>query len=123
VDINRIIKIAVEEAKKSSHKIRMGAVIFHKKKVLSKAHNIPNGWRKRVHPRFKRFDTSLHCEVVAIHNAKTDLRGSSLLVVRINRKGELRLSKPCFFCQMYIDYVGINMVYYINEAGNLAVMD
>jgi deoxycytidylate deaminase len=101
--------------------MRMGAVIFHKKKILSKAYNIPSGWKKKVHPRFKGFRTSLHCEVVAIHNAKTDLRGSSLLVVRINKRGDLRMSKPCQHCQLYIDYVGITTVYYIDKAGDLVV--
>jgi tRNA(Arg) A34 adenosine deaminase TadA len=117
-----IFKAAVEEAEKSSHQQRIAAVIFDKKSILSIAHNIAIGVKKKIHPRFKRFPRSLHAEAIAIHSAKRDLKGSSIFVVRINGLGDPRMSKPCQWCLSYISYVGIKTIYYTNEIGIICKM-
>lgn len=111
MNLNSLINIAVEEAKKSEFRIQVGCVIYDKKKILSLGHNEMRNFRK-LHPKFQSWVGSVHAEIAAIINARKDLRGSSLLVVRVNSKNQLRLSKPCENCQKYIDYVGIKKVYY-----------
>ena len=108
-----VINLAVSEAKKSPHNnYKLGCVIFNKKRILSVAHNKPFSWSSKVHPRFKNWPTSIHAEVAAIISARTELKDSKLLIVRINKANQLRLAKPCKHCLQYINYVGIRIVYY-----------
>ena len=112
-----ILKHAIEEAKKSQHQHRVGAVIFSGKRILSVAHNavrsnkIPNKW--------KNFYESAHAEAKAIINSKLNskrnLKGYSILVVRINKHGHLLNAKPCEFCQNFIDFVGLKVYYSDNN--------
>lgn len=107
-----LIDSAIRIARNGDHKQRVGCVIFDKKRILSKGHNLCQRSVKKLHRKFQRWEGSVHAEVDAIIHARTELKGTSLLVVRINRKGELRLSKPCHHCMKYIKYVGIKKVYY-----------
>ncbi len=107
-----LINIAIEEAKKSDHKQKVGAVIFDKKRIISKGHNTCQKSVKKLHPKFQRFKYSVHAEVDWIIKAKKDLKGTSILVVRLNKNNQFRLSKPCFNCMNYIQYVGIKKVFY-----------
>ena len=109
---NTLINIALEEAKKSDHKQKVGAVIFDKKRIISKGHNTCQKSVKKLHPKFQRFKYSVHAEVDSIIKAKKDLKGTSILVVRLNKNNQFRLSKPCFNCMNYIQYVGIKKVFY-----------
>ncbi len=109
---NTLINIAIEEALLSDHKQKVGAVIFNKKIIVSKGHNTKQKSIKKFHPRFQRFPYSVHAEVDAIINAKRDLKGLSMLVIRINNSNQFRLSKPCNDCMKYLNYVGIKKIYY-----------
>jgi deoxycytidylate deaminase len=109
---NTLINIAIEESKNSDHKQRVGCVIFNKKRILSKGYNSSQKSVKNLHPKFQKFPYSVHAEVDAIIKAKKDLKGSSILVVRINKHDQLRLSKPCQNCMKYIEYVGIKKIFY-----------
>lgn len=109
---NKFITIALEEAKKGDHKQRVGCVIFDKKKIISYGHNTCQRSAKKLHPKFQRYPFSVHAEVDAILKAKTDLKGMSALVIRINNKNQFRLSKPCKNCLKYLYYVGIKKIFY-----------
>lgn len=109
---NRWLKKAVEEAKKSTFNPRVGAVIFNKGKFISSGHNDPNRSIKKHHPKYRKTKYSIHAEVDAIIKAKTDLKGKSILVVRINNKNQFRLSRPCKYCMEYLKYIGIKRCYY-----------
>lgn len=110
--MNRWIKKAVEEANKSTFNPMVGAVIFNKGKFVSSGHNYKNRSIKSHHPKYRKTKYSIHAEVDAIIRARTDLKGKSLLVIRINRKGEFRLSKPCKWCFQYMKHVGIKACFY-----------
>lgn len=114
-----IVALAKREAEKSNFHIRLGAVIHRKKEIISVGYNKQFINCPRVPNKYKRFPTSAHAEVSAIINARTDLRGATLTVVRINRKGKLMFSLPCDFCFQYIAYVGIRNVVYINKEGRV----
>ena len=111
--MNHILQRAIEEARKSDHSThRMGAVIFSKKSIISSARNYTCRSVKHLLPKYQRYKTSIHAEISAILKARRDVKGYSLLVVRINKKGKLLLAKPCEKCQDYMDFVGIKVVYY-----------
>lgn len=120
IDMKTLIRLGIEEAQKSDFYFHVSAIIYNKKQIISKAYNIPFGWKKHLHPKFKKYDTSIHAETAAIINARCDLKGASLFVLRINNSGNLRLAKPCEHCMQYITYVGIKKVIYTiddNEFG------
>ncbi|MCK9439748.1 MAG: deaminase [Candidatus Caldatribacteriota bacterium] len=116
MQLNRFIKLAVEEAKKSDHKQRIGAIIFDKSKIISKGFNSSQKSVKHLKKKFQRWPGTVHAEVDAIIKARTDVKGLSMIVIRINNFNQLKLAKPCKWCQMYIKYVGIKKVIYsLNE--------
>jgi deoxycytidylate deaminase len=104
---NFLVTTAVEEAKKSEHIFRMGAVVFNKKSIISRGHNYPNKSVKHLHPRYFRWPYSVHAEIDTIIKARTDVKGMSLLVIRINKVGNLLYSYPCKKCLTYILHCGI----------------
>jgi deoxycytidylate deaminase len=107
-----ILKLARTEASKSTHHFRVGAVIFKKKIIISSGHNYKSKSVKHHHPIFRKRKNSVHAEVDAIIRAKVNLKGCSLLVVRLSAYDKLALSKPCAHCMTYIEHVGIKNVYY-----------
>ncbi len=109
---HKFVKLAIDEANKSNYKQKIGCIIFDKKIILSKGYNTAQKSAKKLHPKFQKFPFSVHAEVDAIIKARRDLKGSNLLVVRINRFNQFRLSKPCRNCMKYIQYVGIKNVFY-----------
>lgn len=111
---------AIEEAKKSRHRHRIGAVVFKRKRIISYGHNEAPRSARNLHPRFYKWPGSIHAEIAAILKAKTDLRGCSILVIRINRDNKLMYSRPCKYCMMYLEYVGIKKVFYSTNSGIIA---
>ena len=109
---DRWINLAVQEAKKSTYHQKLGSVLFNKKQFISSSYNNPERAVKHHHPKFRKFYHSIHAEVGAILNARKDLKGASILVVRINRNNQFLLAKPCFHCQSYLEFVGIKNCFY-----------
>lgn len=107
-----IIDKAVEIAKNSQHSSKHGAVLFKSKKIYSTGYNQPFRSVKSLYPKARKWATSIHCEVACILNAKRDISGLDMLVVRINNKGQFLLSRPCNHCLEYLDYCNIRNVYY-----------
>ena len=110
--MEKYIDIAIDEALKSDHRHKIGCVIFSKKSLLSKGHNTSQKTKKKLHPKYLKWENSIHAEVDAIINARTGLKDACMLVIRINRDKVFRLAKPCKNCMMYINHVGIKKVYY-----------
>jgi len=109
-----IIKRAIYEAQQSKHKdYKLGAVIFSNgKKIISSGRNHTQRSVKRINKEFLKWPTTVHAEVDAIIKSRCDLKRKKIFVVRINKKGQFLLAKPCKYCQMYLEYVGIRTVYY-----------
>lgn len=113
IQFNSLVKIAVAEAEKSTYKQKIGCVIYNKNRIISRAYNVVNRYCKKVKTIYKRWPSSLHAEVNAILKAKTDLKGCSILIVRISgTEDKYLLSKPCGHCASYMDYVGIKSIMY-----------
>jgi dCMP deaminase len=109
---NKFINLAIDEAKKGDHKQKVGCIIFDKKKIVSYGHNTSQRSARKLHPKFQRYPFSVHAEVDAILKAKTDLKGMSILVIRVNRRNEFRTAKPCKNCLKYLYHVGIKKIFY-----------
>jgi len=107
-----IINLAVNEALKTDYFWKVGCVIFKGKKIISKGHNYPHKSVKKLHPQFQNYKGSIHAEVDAIIKAKTSLKGSYMLVLRISKGNRFKISKPCKNCMKYIEHVGIKKIYY-----------
>ena len=109
--LNEYIKIAADEAKKSTMSQKHGCVVIHKNKVVA------TGYNKQVEPLSL---TSIHAEVNALMKAKkilnrSELKQAKLMVVRIGTNSmdnPLKYSKPCKVCQNFIEKLGVQLVYY-----------
>ena len=98
--------MARQVAWKSTHRIKIGAVLVHKGQVLNVGHNKVG----KSHPKYP---WSLHAELDAclgIHRA--DLRGASLYLFRTNSLGLHGICKPCDVCQSVLKELGIKEVCY-----------
>ena len=105
-----ILKLAIEEASKSTYTQRISAIIFKGKRVASVAHNSVRS--NKIPYKFKNFLESSHAEAHAIIKARRNLKNYDILVVRHNNMGDLLLAKPCEFCLDFIKYVSIRNVYF-----------
>lgn len=113
-----ILKEAIAQCEKSLHKQRVGAVIFKGSRIISTGFNDKRN-SERLPNQFRKYIDSLCAEKRAILNARRNLKGCSMLVVRIRKNGELALAKPCKSCQGFIDHVGIRKVYFSNNKGEI----
>lgn len=113
----QFINMAINEAKKSTCKQKIGAIIFKRKSIISKGYNYSSRSVKSVTKKFLRWSTSVHAEVACILNAKRDLKGYNILVIRVNKQGKLRMAKPCDHCLAYLNHVGIRHIYFSTEKG------
>lgn len=80
-----------------------GAVIHKRGRPIVGAFNIPY----KTHPCGSGPYETCHAEVRAIAKAKSvlnvsDLKGYGIYVLRVNRRGEMKLSKPCDDCMALI---------------------
>ena len=112
LSFNTLLTTAYNEAMKSSYKQRIGSVIFNKNIIISTGYNKTKSWKKHLHPKFKKWPTSIHSEAAAILNAKTNLKNFDILVCRLAANNDLTLAKPCPYCMDYLTYVGIKRIYY-----------
>lgn len=112
--LSRLAKIATDEAHKSTHHYKLGAVIFKHGKVLSKGFNKTN---RGVAKDYGHWSGSLHAELAAIIGARADTKGTSLLVVRSTGG----ISKPCEACMAAMKEAQIKKVYY-NDSNGFSVL-
>jgi deoxycytidylate deaminase len=92
------MQLALQNAMKSDHKVfKHGAVLIYRSKVISNGHN--TGYS--------------HAERSCIENCSSEkIKNCTLYVVRINKKREYRLSKPCCECTKFIQRYDIKKTYY-----------
>lgn len=109
-------------------RIRLGAVLVYKNKVLSVGWNSTktNPTQKRLNVQ-RGFDVNasnafntLHAEVDCLLKAKDldiDWGKASIFVYRIKKNGEVGLSRPCKGCMTLIKSMGIKNIYYSTDDG------
>ena len=121
----RYISFAKKVAEQSNYgKFRHGAVLVKGSSIRNVACN------KHRHCSFgKRFrdhndgDPTLHAELGAILGMDRSItQGSTIYVVRINREGLPRMSKPCPMCESALKHVGVKRVVYTDRNGRIENM-
>lgn len=113
-----VFRRALYEAENSTYKFRIGAVIFKGSKIISSGRNEIRS--NAIHPKYKKFLNTLHAEQNALIGLDwTQLKGCSILVIRINKNDELTIAKPCKMCMALLDYVGIKKIYYSESDGTI----
>jgi tRNA(Arg) A34 adenosine deaminase TadA len=74
--------------------------------------------RNYVNKRAKHFPHILSGKKYNSYNKKTQMKNVSLLVIRVNKTGELRNSKCCSICLQIMKSFNIKNVYYSDDKGN-----
>lgn len=110
----KFIPIAIKQAYKSNVRHHIGCVIYKGNKIISVGYS-KRSYCKNIPDKFKRHDMSIHAEQMALIKAGEYAKGAEMIVVRVNRKGHLLLSKPCELCQGMIELFGIKNVYYSDD--------
>ena len=114
------IELAERVANQSIYSsFKHGAVLTKSGAVINASCN-KNGFNS-FGARFRKKEygrATLHAELGAILNVeRSKTEGSTVYVVRVNKKGEKRLSKPCHMCQSALQYCGIKKVIYSTNEG------
>ncbi len=114
------IRIATKQAKKSTFKQRMGAVLVSRAGFIL---GVGNNEINRYTGKWKQsWPGSLHAEESAILHAlkkhsHDQLIGSTVYVTRIDAKGNQAFAKPCLHCQTILKAFQIKDVYYTTPTG------
>jgi len=115
------LKLAIETAKSSPSKKKVGAVLLKKNKIIAtavnleeKSHPLQAKLAKRVGLAPKIY---LHSEINALIKAKED--ADTIVVARVNNQGKLRNACPCPICSLALDEYGVDNIYYSTDDGFL----
>ncbi len=115
-----ILNLCLKELKKSNNpNYKIGAVIFKGSRIISSGFN---KFRSSSIPlKYRKYEDSLHAEQSALLNADNWklLKNSSILVIRLNKSGNLSMSFPCQYCYNSLEYVGIKWIYFSNRKGEI----
>lgn len=113
--------LAVEVAKSSPSKKKVGAVLLNKNKVIvsatnleTKSHPIQARFAKRVGLDPKIY---LHAEIAALVKCREEC--DTIVVARVNPQNKLRNSKPCPICSLALKEAGITKIHYSTNEGFL----
>jgi len=116
-----ILKQAKKVASQSTYEYKLGAVVFKGNRIISSSENKLRHSSK-LPDEFRTWYGSLHAEQAALINAKTDVKGYSLLVVRLGLDQEYRMAKPCEMCEGFAKFKHIRNVYYTTNDGTIERM-
>jgi tRNA(Arg) A34 adenosine deaminase TadA len=110
----RWFKLAKNTSKYSEHRIKVGAVLLRKDKPISVGFNKTKAPNKKF---ITRFDTT-HAEVCALATSGKDyLDKTTMYIYREDKKGNIKMSRPCEYCLAELKKFGVKKIYYTtNEA-------
>lgn len=102
---SKFVDRAVRAAEKADGDFRHGAVVLRNGRVLNEASN------KHLGSTNARLST--HAEENALSGIRRcEAHGATMIVVRINNRGESRLSRPCVRCARITRKLGVRTVYF-----------
>lgn len=112
-------RLAVKQALLSSFRQRLGATLTKGKRILGVGYNEVNRGSRHW---TQSWSGSLHAEEAAILSAIkqhgiSELRNSTLHVVRLSKSGHLAMAKPCTHCQELLRRFQIKKILYSTENG------
>ena len=104
--------LAIDEAERSSHRSKHGAVVFKNGKIIQSGRNQYCSLERLRHYKSNRI-WSVHAEMNALAGLPKNIsRGACIVVIKVNKEGNLVNSKPCRVCMAIIRKSGINKVLY-----------
>jgi len=116
-----VFDLAIQTAKTSPSRVKVGALLLNKNKVVASATNL----ERKSHPIQARFAERvglhqkiyLHAEIAALVKCKEEY--DTIVVARVNNQGKIRLAKPCPCCSLAIEESNIKRIYYTTNEGFL----
>lgn len=118
---NRYFLAARAVALSSTGKFRHGAVLVKKGRIYAARCNSYS----KTHPALAKYTEwpFLHAETGVCIASERQREGADVYVVRLDRKGNMCLSRPCDVCQAFMKSVGINNAFYSIKEGEYGVME
>lgn len=116
---DNILQLAIETAKSSPSRRRIGAVLLKKSKVIATAVNL----EQKSHPLQAKLAKQvglcekiyLHAEISALIKAKEE--ADTIVVARVNSQNKLRMAKPCPICSLALGQENITNIWYSTNEG------
>ena len=112
--IQKATEIAISAANQSTEKHRIGCILFCNNKYVTGFNRTFNG--VIVTNRATKYSNHAEASVIthALHLG-FNLTQSTLVIVRVNSRGNLMLAHPCEHCKKLICKMGIPRVYYSQD--------
>lgn len=114
-----MIKARELSLKSLHHSARVGVVILQKKNMVAFGFN----QKDKTHPYLREegfyYNQSLHAEMHAIFKMKNKdlLEGSTVIVYREDKNGNVALSRPCEVCQKLLRKYKVKKIQYTTADG------
>jgi len=107
-------------ATSNNHDFHVVALLIRGKSIV----NISTNSRKTDPCARRSFDGDiflhhLHAEMKALKKSKP---GDALVVIRFTKAGNVKIAKPCVFCQQHIRNKKISEVYYSDDDGEMKLL-
>jgi len=109
----------IDYAKSSPAKFRHAAICLDSRgRIVShatnsrKTHPMQAEYAKRTGKEQK---VSLHAEIAALIRAREDIE--TVVVARINKRGELRNSRPCPICKLALEEADVQDIWFSTDKG------
>jgi len=130
------LREAMEHAKAtaglSESVFRHGAVLFKRGKIYNAGYNQyravhwawPNGYVRDQYDAVSEIRlNNMHAEVAAMHNVRREnILGSDIFVIRLNRQGVLRNSRPCDNCYKAMTRKGVRRCWFSVDESTVDVL-
>jgi deoxycytidylate deaminase len=104
--------------------IRHGAVLIKSGRIISISFNKENF--SSFGSRFRKPESgnaTVHAEIGAILGvSRKHTSGANMYVVRVGKKGNFQMSKPCDMCQQALRFVGVKKVFYTSRSGEFEML-
>jgi tRNA(Arg) A34 adenosine deaminase TadA len=116
---DNFLHLAIETAKSSPSKKKVGAVLLKKNRVIVTAVNL----EKKTHPIQAKFaqrvglveKVFLHAEIHSLIKAREG--ADTIVVARVNNQDKMRIAKPCACCALALKEAGVQKIYYSTDDG------
>ena len=119
----RALELARRVASNGTYgKLKHGAVLVKGGNVVNVAFNKSTftSFGNRVRNNYTCGHATVHAEIGAILGVpRSKTAGATIYVVRINRNGQYRMSKPCPMCEDVLKFVGVKKVVYTTDGNNI----
>ena len=119
----RTLELARRVAINSTYgKLKHGAVLIKGGNVVNVAFNKPDFTKfgNRFRNNYTCGLATTHAEIGAILGlSRSTTEGATVFVVRVNRRGEYRMSKPCPMCEDVLKFVGVKKVVYTTDGNTV----